>query len=69
MHNVGSTDRLVRFVIAALAIVVGVVAGGGVGVALFVVAAIAAVTGLVGFCPLYKVIGVTTCKVRPAAKH
>lgn len=26
------------------------------------------VTGLVGFCPLYKVLGVTTCPRRPALR-
>ena len=70
MKNVGSTDRTVRFVVAAVALVLALVVGVGSvgGVVLFVVAAIMAITGAVGVCPLYRLVGVNTCKVRPASK-
>jgi hypothetical protein len=69
-RNVGSVDRIVRFVVALAAVVVALVVGPGTvgGVVLLAVAAIMAVTGAVGTCPLYRVFGIDTCKVRPAAK-
>jgi hypothetical protein len=33
----------------------------GAGIALVVVGAIMAVTAAVGFCPLYRVVGISTC--------
>lgn len=68
--NVGSTDRLVRFVVAAVALVVALVVGIGSvgGVILLLVAAIMALTGAVGTCPLYLPFGISTCKVRTGTK-
>ena len=66
--NVGSTDRIIRAIvgIAALfgAIALGIGTGGGI--ALLVVGAIMVVTAAVGFCPLYRVLGLNTC---PAPKR
>ena len=33
------------------------------GIVLFVVAAVMLVTAAVGFCPLYRLFGISTCKV------
>ncbi|MFN8020535.1 MAG: DUF2892 domain-containing protein [Acidimicrobiales bacterium] len=68
--NVGSTDRLVRFVVAAVALVLSLVVGVGSvgGLVLLVVAVIMAFTGAVGTCPLYLPFGISTCKVRPGTK-
>jgi hypothetical protein len=70
MKNVGSTDRTVRFAVAAVALVLALVVGAGSvgGIVLLAVAAIMAVTGAVGFCPLYRLVGVNTCKIRSASK-
>lgn len=70
MKNVGSTDRTIRFAAAAAALVLALVVGVGSvgGIVLLVVAVIMAVTGAVGFCPLYRLVGVNTCKIRPASK-
>jgi hypothetical protein len=70
MKNVGSTDRIVRFAVAAVAVVLALVVGAGSvgGVVLLAVAAIMAVTGAVGFCPLYRLVGVNTCRIRPVSK-
>lgn len=70
MKNVGSTDRTIRFAVAAAALVLALVVGVGSvgGIVLLVVAVIMAVTGAVGFCPLYRLVGVNTCKIRPASK-
>jgi len=63
--NESTLDRVVRLVVAVVATVLGVVVGAGSvgGVLLFVVAAIMLVTAAVGFCPLYRIFGISTCKV------
>jgi len=69
-RNVGPTDRIIRFVVAAAALVVALVVGAGSvgGIVLLAVAAIMGLTGAVGTCPLYRLVGVNTCKIRPTAK-
>ena len=67
MHrNEGNLDRIVRLVIAAVAVGVGVVVGFGsvVGIIAAVVAVVMVVTAAIGFCPLYAVLGVNTCPNR-----
>lgn len=61
--NVGTNDRIIRLVLAAAALIISLLAGVGsvLGIILLVVAVIAAVTAAVGFCPLYRLIGVNTC--------
>ena len=61
-RNEGTTDRVVRAVLAVVAVVAALAVGAGSvgGVALLVVAAILAVTAAAGFCPLYRVIGMST---------
>jgi len=64
--NVGSTDTIIRVVIAiALAAVAFLMdVGQTVQIILLAAAAIALLTGIVGFCPLYRLIGVRTCKLK-----
>lgn len=62
-NNMGSVDRLIRLVIAALAIYFysnGTLTG-TVGVVALVVAAVFALTSLISFCPLYRLVGISTC--------
>lgn len=63
--NVGSTDKMIRIVAGIVAAVVAFLVGAGsvLGIVLLVVAAVMLVTGFTGFCPLYRLIGVNTCKV------
>ena len=68
--NVGSVDRIIR-IAAGVALALVVLLSGlpvfasavwfWVGLA---VAAILIVTALVGFCPAYRLLGVSTCPVR-----
>jgi hypothetical protein len=64
--NVGGADRVIR-IIAGLALLGFALAGmAGEGLVTVIVAAAGAVallTGLVGWCGLYKLLGVNTCKV------
>lgn len=63
--NESPIDRVIRVVIAVAAVVVAFVVGASsvLGIILFVVAAIMIVTAATGFCPLYRVFGMSTCKV------
>ncbi|HML50909.1 MAG TPA: DUF2892 domain-containing protein [Propionicimonas sp.] len=60
--NVGTIDRVVRAVIGVAA-VIGAISVGLTsvwGIVLAVVAVIALVTAIVGFCPLYRLLGIST---------
>ncbi|HBJ72513.1 MAG TPA: DUF2892 domain-containing protein [Actinobacteria bacterium] len=63
MHtNESTVDRVIRVVLAAVAVVVALLVGAGsvLGIILFIVAAILLVTAAVGFCPIYRILGVRT---------
>ncbi len=63
IKNVGKLDRVIRFV-AGLALAFGAYKAEGPAMWILAVAAAAAViTGLVGYCGLYALLGVNTCKV------
>ncbi len=64
--NVGNTDKIVRYVIAAVALYLyfGGIATGSLGIVALVVAAIAIVTSLFSFCGLYALTGMSTCKMK-----
>lgn len=61
--NVGPTDRIIRLVIAALAVIGAFVAGLGsvAGIILLVVAVVLAGTAYLRFCPIYTPFGLSTC--------
>ena len=63
--NEGNIDRIIRAVVAVVAVVGAVLVGFGSPIAwvLLVVAAIMGVTAAVGFCPLYRIFGLSTCPV------
>lgn len=67
--NVGSADKIVRLVIAVVAAVLAFVVGAGSvgGIILLVVAVVMLGTAAVGFCPLYRLFGMSTCKVKTSA--
>lgn len=68
MHrNEAVWDRIARVVLAVGLAVLGFgLLGGTLGTVVGVVAVIPLVTGLVGWCPLYQLFGVSTCPVRRA---
>ncbi len=68
--NMGSADRLIRVIIAAVVAVLFFtnVLSGTLGVVLLVLAGVFLLTSLVSFCPLYAPFGLSTCKVSPSAK-
>lgn len=63
--NEGIADRAFRAVLAIIAAgVAAFAAHGTLQIVLWVVAAILALTAAVGFCPLYRIFGISTCKVK-----
>jgi len=62
--NVGKMDRLIRLVIGAMLIIAGLtlVQSGTVTAIAIVVGIVLIATSVVKFCPLYRSIGVRTCK-------
>ena len=62
--NISGADRIIRLVIAVAAVIGALAVGASsvLGIILFVVAAIMLVTAAVGFCPLYRLFGLSTKK-------
>jgi len=63
--NMGSTDRIVRVLIAivfAVLYFMGAIPG-VLGIVLMAVAVIFVITSLLNFCPLYTIFGISTCKI------
>ncbi|GAB6101825.1 hypothetical protein JCM16138_10480 [Thermococcus atlanticus] len=60
--NEGTVDRILRIVIGI--VLLGLWAGMNVPyeTVLLIVGLIALVTGLTGFCAIYKLLGISTCK-------
>ncbi len=66
--NMGSADRLIRVLIAAVIAVLYFtnVISGTLGIVLLVLAGVFVLTSLVSFCPLYAPFGLSTCKTQQA---
>ena len=62
--NIGSIDRWVRLIIAALILILFItkVISGTLGIILLVVAGVFVVTSLLNFCPIWMALGISTGK-------
>lgn len=62
----GKADRVIRFIIAAIVIVLfaAQVVSGVLGIVLLVFSGIFLLTSVVGFCPLYVPFGIRTCPAK-----
>ncbi len=66
--NVGSLDRVVRLVLAAVFGVLyymGIISG-TLGLVLVILGGVFALTSIISFCPLYAIVGLNTCDVKKA---
>nr|NQU93651.1 DUF2892 domain-containing protein [Bacteroidota bacterium] len=64
--NIGSIDKVIRFILAALFVALyftGTVTG-TLGIVLLVLAGIFIITSLVSFCGLYAIFGMNTCPAK-----
>lgn len=64
--NMGSTDRIIRFLLAAVIVVLyttGTISG-TLGVVLLVLAGVFVLTSFISFCPLYAPFGLSTCATK-----
>lgn len=66
--NMGSADRIIRFIVAAIIVVLYFteIIGGTLGIVLLVLAGVFVLTSFVSFCPLYAPFGISTCAVKQA---
>jgi hypothetical protein len=64
--NMSSADSIIRILIAALITVLFFtkIITGTFAIVMIIVAAIFLATSVIGFCPLYALIGVKTCKTK-----
>lgn len=62
--NMGTADRIIRLVIAALLVILWVagITTGTLGYVSIALAAVFTLTAAIGFCPLYAPFGIKTCK-------
>ena len=59
--NVGQSDRVIRIILAILLAIVGYYyTTGFLMYAAYLISFVSLVTGITGFCPLYKLLGVDT---------
>lgn len=66
--NMGSADRVIRLLLAAFFAVLyftGTVTG-TLGLVLVILGAVFLLTSLVSFCPLYTLVGLSTCPTKKA---
>lgn len=64
--NMGGADRIIRILIAVVAAVLyftGTISE-TVGIVAMVIAGIFLLTSLISFCPLYTILGISTCPAK-----
>ena len=61
--NVGNADRIIRVVAGAALAYGAYIAAGPAVYILGAAAAVALITGLIGWCGLYTLVGINTCKI------
>ena len=65
VRNESNTDRILRALIGAALLIAWIAGwlGGALAVVLGIVGLVLVATAIVGFCPLYRVLGISTCPV------
>jgi hypothetical protein len=63
-RNLGSTDKVIRYILAIVAILIALLSNiSGLTQAILIAFAVIFIgTSLVSFCPLYAIVGLKTCK-------
>ena len=66
-RNEGNMDRFIRIIAGAVLIALLFIGttSGVLGIVLAIAGGVLLLTGMVGFCPLYRLLGLNTCPVKP----
>lgn len=66
--NVGTVDRMIRLVLGIVMVVLyfSETLTGTLGYVLMAVGVVFVVTSMIGFCPLYAIVGFNTCPAKKA---
>ncbi|MDZ4720009.1 MAG: DUF2892 domain-containing protein [Roseiflexaceae bacterium] len=68
--NESSLDRIIRLVLGIILFAVTFTMLTGIWqIVAGVLGVVMLATAAVGFCPLYRILGISTCPVRPASTH
>ena len=64
--NMGTTDKIIRIAVAAaiVGLYLGSVISGTLAIVGLAVVGIFVLTSFIGFCPLYAIFGLSTCKTK-----
>ncbi len=62
--NVGSADKIIRILLGVVIMAAGYFYGSWLGL----IGVIPVLTAFMSFCPLYSIIGVSTCRVKAVQK-
>lgn len=62
-RNEGNVDRIIRVVLAVVIFAAGLATGSWLGL----IGIVPLATGLMGWCPLYSLVGISTCPVNAKA--
>lgn len=62
-RNESNADRILRAVLGVALVGGGLLIGGWAALVLYLVAAILLFTAATGFCPLYRLFGIDTCRM------
>lgn len=63
VRNVGSIDKIIRLVVGVLLAAYGLLGAGlasTIGIIALVVGAVLMATGVISFCPLFKILGISS---------
>ncbi len=62
-RNVSNLDRWARIALGVVFVGAGLAVGGWLALVLYLLAVILVVTAVVAFCPIYRLLGIDTCKM------
>lgn len=64
--NLGKTERAIRVILGGVLVTIGYLADVSMGavIAIYLVGAVALVSGIAGFCPAWKLLGINTCQTK-----
>lgn len=60
-QNEGKLDRIVRIVLGLVLLALAISLSGVLQIVFYILSAVTLITGIIGFCGLYKILGINTC--------